>query len=186
MEESDWAPSPLYEEEVIYETVDEWSMEIKRESEQDDVQKTPSRRVVLEETEGNTWDSDQNEVQQTPPRRVVFEETVRSTPVKQRVRLTKSEIREAQRTKSAKERLGTRPPTSVFERLSTGQESVDRTKETKSEAILRIVKKSRKARDSASNSQRLPRQAKESCDDDDTNSDSEEATDRASKSKPKK
>ena len=132
VEESDRAPSPLYEEEVIYKTVDEWLMEIKRESEQEDVQKTLSRRVVLEETEEKTPGSDQDEVQRTPPRRVVFEKTVRSTPVKQRVGLTKSEIQEAQRTKPAKERLGKRPPTSVFECLSTGQESVDRTKETKS------------------------------------------------------
>ena len=155
--EYDQGPSPLYveQEEVIYETVADWSIEIKKESEQEDVQETPPRRVVLEETEGNTPGSGQEDVHRTPPRRVVFEETIRSTPVKQRVGPTKSEIREAQRTKSAKERLGKR-------RLNTGQGSVDRTKETKTEAIMRIVKKSRKERDSASYRQRHPRQAKES------------------------
>ena len=81
---------------------------------------------------------------------VVFEETMRSTPIKQRVGQTLAERREAQRTKPAKERLGTRPPTSVFERLSTGQDPVDR----------EARRKSRKARDSASNRQSFPRRAK--------------------------
>ena len=72
----------------------------------------------------------------------------------------------------------------MFERLNTGRGSVDRTKETKSEAIMRIVKKSRKERDSASYRQRHPRQAKESWNDD-TDTDSEEETDKASNSKSK-
>ena len=77
------APSPLYEVEVINETADDLAMEIKEEEGQDDVQ-------------------------QTPPRRVIFEETLRSTPVRQRLGPTKSEIREAQRTKPAKGRLGSK------------------------------------------------------------------------------
>ena len=47
---------------------------------------------------------------------------------------------------------------------------------------MRIVKKSRKERDSASYRQRHPRQAKESWNDD-TDTDSEEETDKASNSK---
>ena len=82
-EDSERPPSALYEEVVI----DEWP---------------PIKEEVDQE-------SDQENVQQTPPRRVVFEETVRTTPFKQRVGLKNSEKRVAQKTKSAKERLGTKP-----------------------------------------------------------------------------
>ena len=70
----------------------------------------------------------QDDAQRTPPRvgEVVFEEPVRSTPIKQRVGQTLTERREAQRTKPAKERLGTRPPTLAFERLGAGRYPVDR------------------------------------------------------------
>ena len=95
----------------------------------------------------------QDDAQRTPPRggELVFEEQVRSTPVKQRVGKTLTERREAQRTKPAKERLGTRPPTSAFERLGAGRYPVDR------EAKRR---RSRSARDSASSRQSFPRRAK--------------------------
>ena len=92
-EDSDRAISPLYEdsdrpsssfyEEVV---IDEWP-QVKEEVNQESVQEND---------------------QQTPPRSFVFEETVRTTPVKERVGLKNSEKREAQKTKSAKDRLGTK------------------------------------------------------------------------------
>ena len=134
-------------------------------------------------------ESGQEDVQQTPPRRVVFKETVRNTPVKQRVGPTNSEKRKAQRTKSAKNRLGTKPsdfrPRSLdVERLeqqvpvrdrlgercvSTGQDSANKLSTSVKQRIgptnsekRKAQRKSWKTRDLASNRQRFPRQAKES------------------------
>ena len=83
---------------------------------------------------------------------VVFKETVRSTPIKHRVGQTLDERREAQRTKPAKERLGTRPPTLAFERLGAGRDTVDREAKRKSQSA--------RDRDSASSRQSIPRRAK--------------------------
>ena len=58
-------------------------------------------------------------VQQTPPRTIIFEEEVRNTSVKERVGLTQSANRAAQRTLQAKERLGTKP--SDFRQSGTSQ-----------------------------------------------------------------
>ena len=83
---------------------------------------------------------------------VVFEESVRSTPIKHRVGLTLDERREAQRTKRALDRLGTRPQTSAYERLGAGRDTADREAKRKS--------RSARDRDSASSRQSIPRRAK--------------------------
>ena len=95
----------------------------------------------------------QDDAQRTPPRggELVFEEQVRRTPVKQRVGKTFTERKEAQRTRPVKERLGTRPSTSVFERLSDGRDTV---------APEARRRRSRNARDSTSSRQSIPRPAK--------------------------
>ena len=165
--DSDRAISPLYED--LYEEVviDAWPPFIKEEV-------------------------DQENVQQTPPRTVVFEETIRNTPVKQRVGLKNSEKREAQKTKPAKDRLGTKPSdfkpknqepentVPIHERLGERRgDTCDRIQPAPREVPsnqqstpvkLRLGKtnlekreaqrKSRKTRDQASSRQRLPREAK--------------------------
>ena len=79
--------------------------EIGSEDEEETTENTPPRTVIFEGTERT-----QEEDHRSPPREVIHEETVRTTPVKDRVGLTNREkIKEAQRTKPTKERLGKRP-----------------------------------------------------------------------------
>ena len=104
-DEGDSNPEPEYCEEMEV-VLDQWPP-IKGEAESAEcdeaaAENTPPRKVVLEGS-NHVQEDDQH----SPPRRVVYEETVRTTPVKDRVGQGKD--KEDQRTKSAKERLGTRP-----------------------------------------------------------------------------
>ena len=93
----------------------------------------------------------QDDAQRTPPRggELVFEEQSRRTPVKQRVGKTFTERKVAQRTLPVKERLGTCPSTSVFERLSDGPVAPEARR-----------RRSRNDRNSTSSRQSIPRRAK--------------------------
>ena len=120
---------------------------------------SPPRTVILEESLRNTpvkqrlgmINRNQDDAQRTPPRggELVFEEQSRRTPVKQRVGKTFTERKVAQRTLPVKERLGTCPSTSVFERLSDGPVAPEARR-----------RRSRNARNSTSSRQSIPRRAK--------------------------
>lgn len=107
----------------------------------------------------------QDDAQQTPPRTVIFEETVRNTLVQERVCLKNSEKREAQRTKPAKERLGTKPSDFCPARDCLGDAGPSNQQFIQRQGKMSFEKrdaqhKSRPTRDTARSHQRLPRAAK--------------------------
>ena len=130
----------LYEEEEV--VLDEWA-------------------VVKEE-----MDVEEEElIQQTPPRTVVLEETIRNTPVQERVGLKRSEVRKNQRTKPAKEGLGTKPSNFHQAHDGLGVAGPSNQRFTQRQGKMNFEKhdaqgKNRSTRDTARSRQRLPRAAK--------------------------
>ena len=123
----------LYEEEEV--VLDEWAV-VKEEM---DVEE----EIEVEEEEL---------IQQTPPRTVVLEETIRNTPVQERVGLKRSEVRKNQRTKPAKEGLGTKPSNFRQAHDSPGEAGTSNQRFSQ--------RKSCSTWDTARSRQRLPRAAK--------------------------